>query len=76
MDEKNPDDLGFLDGYVKVLKLGSGLMSTYDYSELYGTLSMENIFVIVWQQKKWEMESVTIAIYLLFIMKMFMKVKV
>lgn len=38
MDEKNPDDLGFLDGYVKVLKLGSGLMSTYDYSELYGTL--------------------------------------
>lgn len=30
--------MGFLDGYVKVLKLGSGLMSTYDYSELYGTL--------------------------------------
>lgn len=37
-DDKKPDDLSYLDGYVKVLKMGGGLMATYDYSALYGEL--------------------------------------
>lgn len=37
-DPKKPDNTSYLDGYVKVLKLGGGLMAAYDYSDLYDKL--------------------------------------
>lgn len=38
VNDKKPEDVSYLDGYVKVLKMGGGLMASYDYSKLYNEL--------------------------------------